>query len=359
MPSPQLAAKVYALSVRAELAAGRGPVGKVADAPRGHPVPVDTVLAGDSPRLDGIDDAHVARLAECAADLPPIVVHRQSMRVIDGMHRLRAAAQGGRELVEVTFFDGSDEDAFSLAVELNVMHGLPLSLSDRKAAARRILASNAALSDRAVAAKTGLSDKTVAAIRARSRAEIPHPNTRLGRDGRVYPIGYAAEGRARAARLSAERPNASLREIAAAAGVSPGIVSDVRKRIAAGEDQACAQQEQSPGTGIDRRVRRGTRSTPGPARLPGRTEQKDRQAYDKPAALERLRSDPAIRDKEAGRDLLRWLSSHAIGIDDLPECTDAVPPHRAALIAALAREAVSAWREFAHKLETIQRRDDA
>jgi ParB-like chromosome segregation protein Spo0J len=329
-----------------------------ADAPRGHPVAVSTVLAGDSPRLGGIDDAHVARLAECVADLPPIVVHRQSMRVIDGMHRLHAALQDGRELVEVTFFDGSDEEAFSLAVELNVMHGLPLSLNERKAAARRILMSNAELSDRAVAAKAGLSDKTVAAIRARSRAVIPYPNTRIGRDGRVYPIGYAAEGRARAARLSAERPNASLREIAAAAGVSPGIVGDVRKRIAAGKDQACAEQGLSPATGIDRHVTRGARSTAGPAVLTGGAERKDRQPPDKKEALERLRSDPAIRDKEAGRDLLRWLSSHAIAIGDLPESMDAIPPHRAAMIAALAHEAVSAWREFARKLETIQRRDD-
>jgi hypothetical protein len=349
----------FALGARAELEAEDGAVGEVLGAPSGHLVAVNAVLAGDSPRSGGIDDAHLRRLAERAADLPPIVVHRQTMRVIDGMHRLRAAIQDSREVVMVTFFDGSEDEAFLRAVELNVEHGLPLSLSDRKAAARRILVANAGLSDRTVAVKTGLSDKTVAAIRARSGAEIPYPNARIGLDGRVYPGGSAVEGRARAARLIAEQPNASLREIGSAAGVSPGIVSDVRRRVAAGEDPTCPERGPNPGTGIERSVGRGAKNLVGPARLTGGMGRKGRQACHKQAALERLRSDPAIRDKEAGRDLLNWLASHAIGIGELPECTDAVPPHQAALIVTLAHEAISAWREFADRLETIQCRDDA
>jgi hypothetical protein len=106
-------------------------------------------------------------------------------------------------------------------------------------------------------------------------------------------------------------------------------------------------------------VRRGAKNLDGPTRLTDRMGRKGRQACHKQAALERLRSDPAIRDKEAGRDLLYWLASHAIEIGELPECTDAVPPHQAALIVTLAREAISAWREFADRLETIQCRDDA
>ena len=42
------------------------------------------------------------------------------MRVIDGMHRLRAAILNGRSSIEVEFFDGSDEEAFIRAVEQNV-----------------------------------------------------------------------------------------------------------------------------------------------------------------------------------------------------------------------------------------------
>jgi ParB-like chromosome segregation protein Spo0J len=349
MSSKSQVDSAFAFSARDKPATEDDPTGEAVGTPYGCLVEVNTLLAGVSPRSGGVDNAHVARLAECAADLPPIVVHRQTMRIIDGMHRLRVAVQEGRELVEVTFFDGSDDEAFMRAVELNVKHGLPLSLSDRKAAARRILVANAAMSNGAVAAKTGLSDKTVAAIRACSGPEIPYPRTRLGRDGRVYPVGYAAEGRARAARLIAERPNASLREIAAAAGVSPGVVSDVRKRVKAGADPA----------GHDSHVERAPIARTSPPREARTIADRDRLAEDKRAALMRLRSDPSVRDKQAGRELLRWLSTHAIDIGDLPECASAIPAHRAAQVAALARQSADAWRELARRLETIETRCDS
>ena len=253
-------------------------------------VPVNVLIAGDSPRHAGVDSAHVARLAECAAELPAIVVHRQTMRVIDGMHRLQAAIRNGRERMAVTFFDGSDDEAFVLAVELNVKHGLPLSLSDRKAAARRILVANPGLSDRAIGSKTGLSDKSVAAIRNHPVTGIPHPETRRGRDGRVYPIRRRVSGDA-----------------------GPGPLSGG-----------------------------GGTATPGGGGGRGEVKQ---------AALERLRSDPSVRDKEAGRQLLRWLFRYAINVGDLPRCAGAVPPHRAPQVAALARQAADAWLELARNLE--------
>src|SRR5579862_186687 len=84
-----------------------------------HRVAIGDLAAGDSPRLDGINDAHVKRLAECGAELPPILVHRPTMRVIDGMHRLRAAASRGHDHVQVRYFDGDETAAFMLAVEGN------------------------------------------------------------------------------------------------------------------------------------------------------------------------------------------------------------------------------------------------
>ncbi len=43
--------------------------------------------------------AHARSLAQTEADLPPIVVHRTTTRVIDGMHRLTAAGlRGEREI---------------------------------------------------------------------------------------------------------------------------------------------------------------------------------------------------------------------------------------------------------------------
>ena len=125
------------------------------------------LVLSDSPRSAGEDSEHTQTLAESksGAELPPIVVQRGTNRVIDGRHRVRAARLRGEEVIRGRFFDGDDASAFVLAVRLNVQHGLPLSLADRKTAARRILREQVAWSNRAIASVAGLSPKTVAALR--------------------------------------------------------------------------------------------------------------------------------------------------------------------------------------------------
>lgn len=60
-------------------------------------VRISALLPGDSPRTEGIDGEHVARLAAVDERLPPILVRRSDLAVVDGRHRLRAArAQGSR-----------------------------------------------------------------------------------------------------------------------------------------------------------------------------------------------------------------------------------------------------------------------
>ena len=149
---------------------------------------------GKSPRLNGEDRAHIARLAETETPLPPILVDRRTMRVIDGMHRLMAASLQGRETIDVMFFDGSEADVFLRAVQENIAHGLPLSQADRRAAAERIIASHPHMSDRAIGHSAGLAAKTVAAIRKSSSEEIPQSNARVGRDGRVRPLDSGEAG---------------------------------------------------------------------------------------------------------------------------------------------------------------------
>lgn len=87
------------------------------------------------------------------------------MRVIDGMHRVRAAQIRGETEIRATFFVGDDSEAFVAGVRANTTHGLPLSLEDREAAARRIVELFPDWSNRAIASVSGLSDKTVGAIR--------------------------------------------------------------------------------------------------------------------------------------------------------------------------------------------------
>ncbi|WP_368858328.1 ParB/RepB/Spo0J family partition protein [Nocardia alni] len=62
--------------------------------------------------------------------LPPIIVHRESWHVIDGVHRVRAAQLRGDSTILARLFDGGEADAFVLAVTSNTRHGLPLSSAD-------------------------------------------------------------------------------------------------------------------------------------------------------------------------------------------------------------------------------------
>lgn len=143
------------------------------------------LLPADSPRSKAEDSHHVKVLAELDVALPPILVHRQTMRVIDGMHRLRAAELRGARTIAARLLDCTPQEAFVIAVKSNVVHGLPLSLADRKTAAARVLATMPHWSDRAIASVSGLSHKTVGAIRRRTSGEVPQSGPRLGRDGRM------------------------------------------------------------------------------------------------------------------------------------------------------------------------------
>ncbi|WP_327069969.1 ParB/RepB/Spo0J family partition protein [Kitasatospora sp. NBC_01302] len=321
-----------------------------------HRVPLDRLHTDDSPRASGEVAAHVLALAGAGTPLPPVLVHRATMRVIDGVHRVRAAELRGQAVVEVLFFDGTAEDAFVLAVEANIGHGLPLRGADRRAAAGRILLSHPQWSDRAIAARTGLAAKTVAVLRRRVRTgqtgyEVPaRPESvpvRLGRDGVVRPLN-TAEGRRQAARLLAANPRASLREVARQARISPGTVRDVRRRTDRGEDP------------VPPRLRPVERRGPVVQDL---GDEGVVVAFDPGAdqALERLVrnlcQDPALRLTEAGRLLLRMLDLQLGGARRRQELVRTVPSHRAATVAEAARLSARSWQELADRL--AERADDA
>lgn len=294
-------------------------------------VPILTVHPGESPRLNGEDKAHITRLAETEGTLPPILVDRRSMKVIDGMHRLMAASLLGKETIDVIFFDGTDADIFLRAVEENVTHGLPLSQADRRAAAARIIASHPQMSDRAIGRSSGLAAKTVAAIRRRSTESIPQLKSRIGRDGKVRPLD-SGEGRRKAAEVIAERPEASLRDVAREAGISPATVRDVRLRMERGDPPAPA------------------RLTPVPSE-PAQPTPAERPEPPSPAAVvERLLRDPSLRNSERGRGMLRLLHLNATSTDQLEGMAATLPPHCVTTVAQLARLYSQMWQSFAAEL---------
>ncbi|GAA2760974.1 ParB N-terminal domain-containing protein [Streptomyces paradoxus] len=307
-----------------------------------------------------MDQEHATQLAEYDGPLPPILVNRSDLRVIDGMHRLLAAYIRGQETIDVEFFEGSPEDAFLRAVETNVAHGLPLSLADRRAAASRIMTTHPQMSDRAIARASGLGSKAVAAIRRRSTAAEAQLNTRVGRDGRVRPLN-SAEGRQRAAEVIAQNPEASLREVARLAGISPATAGDVRKRLRAGEPPAPARPAvretpedpasaaPTPATAADE----VTLALPSSEKVP-RPGHRTRLATRAPGTmLDKLSRDPSLRLKEDGRHLLRLLQQNAV--TQWSSLTAAVPPHCGELIGSLARQYAANWLDLAEQLEERER----
>jgi hypothetical protein len=307
-----------------------------------HTIQRASIWTGDSPRLAGENLEHVDTLAQTTVRLPPILVHRQTMRVVDGMHRLRAAQLRGEPTVEVQFFDGDDDEAFAAAVQANVAHGLPLTLADREAAAMRIIGWQPRRSDRWVAELTGLAPGTVGAIRRRTAAPGQEGTTRIGRDGRVRPLN-PAEGRLKARQEISSHPDASLREVARSAGISPATAKNVRDQLRRADD---------PIAGNKNAVR--NRQTPAASKqtIRGDDNQSPRGAGTDPAsALTELAKDPSLRYTEPGRALLRFLELQARAPGSAQALINKVPPHCGYLVAGIARQYAREWSALAATLE--------
>jgi ParB-like chromosome segregation protein Spo0J len=297
-------------------------------------VPISSLAAADSPRRSGEDPEHARTLAESGERLPPIVVHRPTMRVIDGMHRLRAAMLCGRTEIEVRFVDGDEASSFVLAVSENVRHGLPLSLSDRKAAAERIICSYPHWSDRMVGSVACLSGKTISAVRQRVSevSGVEQPVATVGRDGRLRPRD-GAQRREIARELMLADPGASLRQIARQAGISPETARHVRKQLNAGQPMP-PHAAAADGANAIRSVPSQLSAATAEARLASR-------------AFEGLISDPAFRSSERGRTLLRMLAAYQAIRDHGDLLAENIPPHCLDWVVAVAGACSLQWQTFA------------
>jgi ParB-like chromosome segregation protein Spo0J len=143
------------------------------------------------PRIDGIDPQHVRELEPFHEHWPPIKVVRRGGRylLVDGFHRYAAAQKLALGTVAVTVLEVPEsEDLHALAFALNAIHGTPLTLSDRRAFAGRLLRGHPDWSDREIGRRSGLVQPTVAKVRheLEQQAQIPVTTTRVGRDGRPF-----------------------------------------------------------------------------------------------------------------------------------------------------------------------------
>ncbi|MDG9716052.1 winged helix-turn-helix transcriptional regulator [Streptomyces sp. DH24] len=305
-------------------------------------IALSSLRQADSPRF-GIDLEHVQRLAESDAEFQPIVVHRETMRVVDGMHRVHAMRLRGHHTLAAQWFEGDEQAAFLLAVESNVQHGLPLSREERKQAALRILRCHPDWSDRSIAKMSGLSAKSVATIRQKSGKEDAAPEIRIGCDGRARPSSTAA-GRAAAAEVIKQNPTASLREIARQTGISVGTVRDVRRRLASGQEpvpekqrKGCTESRASLPAVVDRRS------------VASVSDHEQRMNL-----FDRLRKDPSLRLSENGRFVLHQLRTQLCSTEDWKRLAPAIPMHGRSAVAEILSACADDLLEVAQELRRIE-----
>lgn len=312
-------------------------------------VPVTSLAPAFYLRQAGTDATHVRLLADAAASvkLPSILVQKNSLRIIDGMHRVEAAKLCGVHAIGARIVDCTDQEALVLAVKSNTLHGLPLSRADRISGAKRILASHPDWSDRAVAVITGLSAKAIASLRNSTVGDSPLHLKRLGRDGKRRPVAVG-EGRRRAAEYIGAHPEASLREVAREADVSLGTVHDVREKLRRGAP--ATSEKPNP---VQPAAASAVVGLPAPvtSSLPVRRESRQ---LTWPDICTKLTSDPALRYTDGGRAFLRWMAAHSMQADEWREFIDAIPQRWMKDVSQAAMVMSEQWREFAMQMRYRQ-----
>jgi hypothetical protein len=143
-----------------------------------------------------------------------------------------------------------------------------------------------------------------------------------------------------------DKPEAPLREVARATGLSAATVRDVRERIDRGEDPVPGRYRL---TGKHKSSAVSTVSRP-PRTAGNRTRRMDVSA-DRHTLLAKLRHDPSLRFNEAGRHTLRWLHHHTVDVESLESLGRGLPDHWALVVAGLARSCATAWTRLAEQLE--------
>jgi ParB-like chromosome segregation protein Spo0J len=290
-------------------------------------VPVKDLRLGSSPRRE-LNFSQVSTLAELDGVWDPILVQRRSLTVVDGCHRVAAAKRLGHRTIRAQYFDGSDSEARVEAVRLNVQHGMPLTLAERNAAARELLALYPMWSDRQLGSICALSPRTIASLRSSADQncaahELDEVSTarRVGKDGRRYPVD-ATEQRRRIREILERDRYASLRSVAARTGASPETVRSVRKSLDA-EEQPTVQR-------------------PRVSMLPCRLAAEPRH----------WRVDIACSSTDEGLAFAEWFDRHLVDDTVIAPMTGAVPLSRVYDVIDEARRRAGFWDAFAKELHT-------
>ncbi|MEV7565411.1 helix-turn-helix domain-containing protein [Streptomyces tanashiensis] len=172
--------------------------------------------------------------------------------------------------------------------------------------------------------------------------------------------------RERARTLLAQRPGATLREIAEKAGVSISTVHRLRQTAqdAPVGDLAPEENVLSGTDGVPREDLAATSTRRG--RLPctsyvtsARTPTASSRDAARARALRVLSNDPSVRFTDSGRRLLRWLSTQSVELAAGEMLLATVPDHCVHAVAEVASHYAKEWERLADVLQQGGRRLDA
>jgi len=157
-------------------------------------VPIESIDLGRSielsPRTD-VDQDTVEGYVRFLDALPPLTLYRVDgqLLVADGLHRLAAFTQAGRDTVPAEVRDGTEEELIEAAVLANLSHGRQWSQEEKRNCVDAWLKIHPERSDNWIAEDLGVSKNTVAARRGHLErtCQIDKLTELVGRDGKTRP----------------------------------------------------------------------------------------------------------------------------------------------------------------------------
>jgi hypothetical protein len=148
---------------------------------------------------DHLDQEAIERYEEVLHRLPPLTLFRidDQLTLVDGFHRFTAAHNKGLEKLKAEVHDGTYMEALDFAAGANLWHGVPPTRAERRRMVEIKLKMHHELSDRALSDQLSVSREFIAKVRKIliDAQEIPSATTRMGADGKLYPIGLSKDER--------------------------------------------------------------------------------------------------------------------------------------------------------------------
>lgn len=148
---------------------------------------------------DHLDQEAIERYEEVLHRLPPLTLYQieDQLTLVDGFHRFTAAMNKGLEKLAAEVHDGTYMEALDFAAGANLWHGVPPTRAERRRMVEIKLKMHHEMSDRALSEQLSVSREFISKIRKIlvDAQEIPSATTRMGADGKLYPIGLAKDDR--------------------------------------------------------------------------------------------------------------------------------------------------------------------